>query len=891
MKLPSRMLWKTLALVPLCVSAQQTFQVADCDDLDDIPFSGDTEIEFTASPVSCESNHNMIVDNNADVTLTTSLEAMELVNIRFEINSGSTLRVQLPNLQWQSVDENENTSGAALYVADGSAEAYFEEDVTFNGCSLARYAWGGLGGAIANMGGKLVFEKSASVVGTAEGGGLYSEGTVEFHGEALFQDNKNYNDYNNGGGGIQMMGGRMTFKAAASFIGNEVEEEAEIGAWEGNIYYGGEGGAMHVSPQHGGDADEMELVFEGPVLFRGNKAYEGAGIYLDSRWSNTGIIFQDLVTFEDNEAPRSCGGAVIITGGLADFQAGVSATGNIAKDGGVFCVRDSDSMLNLAGSVSMTGNTALYRGGALFNEGNVTMPEDAELSGNTAATCPSIKNWEEWETAYLLESWRDEADGTVEFSDGSSYTGSSRELCYFGQPAGSAASPLVLTPETSDCDTLFAAGTDLGGNAYTVSAGADLADYTYLVLDSRVVSALQFEVGTGDYEITCATQSVIIITGGEEFTISSSASSLTMSNIRIEVTGHTTLFMDIPELTMTGIEKSPIGGATHVDKDSSLEFLWDVKFLGNTLAYQTDFFWLEYGGAALFNAGSVTFHQQAYFRENGQFEIEGAYSSNSDGGAVLNFGDIQFMRKTKFWYNFNSRGGSGGGIANAGSIEFHRRTVWRNNYVDHGNAEEGSWVFGGHGAGLYNVGPSATAVFHSKAFFKDNSGGFRGGAVAANGAEFRTNYFPDGANVITFEDEVKFKDNGFLPKNEYGRGPDGGGAGLWVYQDATVDFQDRVVFRRNWAANGGAIMNGGGRVQFASADLVDMVNNVSEQSCDDIMNYDTDLGDQENDSVFGDIDDPENAECGYDLCNFHLGEIVIGAAETIVGPAPEICEF
>lgn len=35
----------------------------------------------------------MIVDNDADVTLTTSLEAMVLVNIRFEINPGSTLHV------------------------------------------------------------------------------------------------------------------------------------------------------------------------------------------------------------------------------------------------------------------------------------------------------------------------------------------------------------------------------------------------------------------------------------------------------------------------------------------------------------------------------------------------------------------------------------------------------------------------------------------------------------------------------------------------------------------------------------------------------------------------------------------------------------------------------
>lgn len=37
----------------------------------------------------------------------------------------------------------------------------------------------------------------------------------------------------------------------------------------------------------------------------------------------------------------------------------------------------------------------------------------------------------------------------------------------------------------------------------------------------------------------------------------------------------------------------PIGGAAHVDRDSSLEFLWDAKFLNNTLAYQTDQFWVR----------------------------------------------------------------------------------------------------------------------------------------------------------------------------------------------------------------------------------------------------------------------------------------------------------
>lgn len=37
----------------------------------------------------------------------------------------------------------------------------------------------------------------------------------------------------------------------------------------------------------------------------------------------------------------------------------------------------------------------------------------------------------------------------------------------------------------------------------------------------------------------------------------------------------------------------PIRGATHVDRDSSVEFFWDVKFLNNALVFQTDYFWVR----------------------------------------------------------------------------------------------------------------------------------------------------------------------------------------------------------------------------------------------------------------------------------------------------------
>lgn len=56
MKLSSMTAWRTLHvvwMVTLGVNAQQSYKVASCNDLFDIPYplSGATEIEFTASPV------------------------------------------------------------------------------------------------------------------------------------------------------------------------------------------------------------------------------------------------------------------------------------------------------------------------------------------------------------------------------------------------------------------------------------------------------------------------------------------------------------------------------------------------------------------------------------------------------------------------------------------------------------------------------------------------------------------------------------------------------------------------------------------------------------------------------------------------------------------------
>eukprot|EP00904_Undaria_pinnatifida_P008962 jgi/Undpi1/5196/HiC_scaffold_2.g00478.m2 len=757
----------------------------------------------------------MRVTDGATVELTSSLAELNLVNVRFVLRSASSLVVSAANIQWQSEETNDDRSGAALNVNSGCT-ATFKEAVTFTGCTIVSYPWADKGGAVSNQG-DLEFLGDVVIIGTTEGGGLYNTGTVTFHGDATFEDNHNANNYNDGGGGLFTEDGLVTFKGAASFIGNEVVEFLDY-ASEGKLFFGGEGGGLHVDVSD----DDVGVIFEGPVLFSGNTAKEGGGMYASSGM----VIFEDLVTFEDNMATSvgdtSGGGGMTVYSGNVDFQAGVTATGNIAKNGGAFKIRDEDGVIKMEGPVTITANEARYQGGAFWNRGNVSLPQDADISGNTAVFCPGIKNYEDWERSSPEYTRRySDPSGLVEFSDGSSYYGSDIAICYFGEDVGNGADTAVtIDSDATDCDALFGEGKTLGG-------------YSVLTWDTRLISAVNLVGGSSGFDVSCTNHSIIFVTGGGEVTVTSTADTSTFSNIRFEVGGYSNLYFDVPELIMTGIENSPIGGSTHVDKGSSLEFWWDVKFLSNTLFYLTDSSW--------------------------------------------------FVGKTKFWYNFNLGGGNGGGIANGGQIWFNKRTVWRNNLVEWKNAEEGSSIYGGHGAALYNYGPFGTTEFYSKAYFRDNVGGFRGGAVAADGEGGDES--TEVTNKITFGHKTTFKDNSFDVDR-----PDTGGAGLWVYQGASVEFQDKVVFRRNLAINGAAIMNGGGYVNFSSADIINMIDNVATESCPDIKNYDK--GSFYNRDLFGDIDDPEG-ECGSssDLCTWFEGTVTIGSADPIVGETSDICEF
>jgi len=55
-------------------------------------------------------------------------------------------------------------------------------------------------------------------------------------------------------------------------------------------------------------------------------------------------------------------------------------------------------------------------------------------------------------------------------------------------------------------------------------------------------------------------EQVVYVTGGEELTVTSAAAASTVANVHFEVIGYTSLVLDVPDLTMTGIYQSVSGG-------------------------------------------------------------------------------------------------------------------------------------------------------------------------------------------------------------------------------------------------------------------------------------------------------------------------------------------
>lgn len=109
--------------------------------------------------------------------------------------------------------------------------------------------------------------------------------------------------------------------------------------------------------------------------------------------------------------------------------------------------------------------------------------------------CPGINNFEYLEINYPAYA---SSGGSVAFSGGgSTHSGGSIDLCYLGEDRGSGpAFAATIDTAVANCDALLGDGKMLG-------------DYSVLMLDTRVVSEVNFEVGSSDFfDMSCANQTV-----------------------------------------------------------------------------------------------------------------------------------------------------------------------------------------------------------------------------------------------------------------------------------------------------------------------------------------------------------------------------------------------
>lgn len=280
---------------------------------------------------------------------------------------------------------NTAKNGGGAYLAGGMLEVSGEGSFAYN---TATENGGGAyldGGTLTMTGGS--FTNNAA---TNNGGGAYiSGGDFELNGEnAVITENKALN-----GAGIYLTGGEPKL-LTGSMLSNEAS---------------GNGGGIYI------DQQQVMLAPEGEVKITGNKAVDGAGIYIGGttekeasfavKSDSTGIVEitgntasgngagvcisnglftldSEHITLQKNTAQN--GGAVAVLSGdftMSGGAIGGEDNGNTAQNGGAVYVNGGDAAIS-GGTISH--NTAEVNGGGIaVNDGDVIM-SGGSVSNNTA---------------------------------------------------------------------------------------------------------------------------------------------------------------------------------------------------------------------------------------------------------------------------------------------------------------------------------------------------------------------------------------------------------------------------------------------------------------------------------------------------------------------------
>ena len=528
-------------------------------------------------------------------------------------------------------------SGGALYIAgkEGIAGTVnFNDGATFNNNTA------GNGGAVFNEGalnfngGTYTFENNAATANVGNGGAIYNAGTINFGTDdkrvSLTFTN---NTAMEGGGAIfNTNGGVVTIKGDATFSGDADAEAV--------MKYGG------AIRNFKGNASGSQFIVDGTAKFDNNKASWGGGAL-----SNDGGVrfsVSDKATFTKNSAGKN-GGAIynkgeVSFGGLAEFNG--NKTDNATETyGGAFYNHTTGTFTANAGAKFTDNETGTY-GGALYNNGKAFFGGKTYFESNTVSG-------EDGKGGAIYNG----TGGVLTFADDVSFIKNK-----------------ATGNRYSDGGAIYNAGTiNFGTNDKRVTL-------TFDQNTSENSGGAIFNVGN-----------VITIKGTAVFTGNTTAKyGGALRNYKASDTAPGAQFIVDGDATFSDNKALLNGGAISNSEDSLFSVSGNATFENNFAG--------ENGGA-ISSMGTLVFGKE---NETSLTKFLGNTAQGGSGGAVFNYtsGTLTFYGDAAF--NGNTSGVKGGAIYNFGTLNFYGSSyTFANNTAESGTPND---IYNNGNKGVMNIG-------------------------------------------------------------------------------------------------------------------------------------------------------------------------------------------
>ena len=539
-------------------------------------------------------------------------------------------------------------AGGAIYnksVFKLTGNGVFRDNRASEYCDPADACTGGRGGAIYNEAGAEVtlavngpnkkFQFESNIAGF-EGGALYNGGKTTITGKSEFTQNKTLS----GNGGAVYNKGELTL-SDADFTSNEAE---------------GDGGALY--------NEKDGIINAGFLTVKSNKA---ANTYEDAQG---GAIFNE--------------GSITLAGGAFEGNTSQMGGGAVYNKSGASIETGSVSFTNNQVVVDPTGVMGSGEGGAIFNEGVVTITGHAEFINNAAigGSAGAVLN----RSAFTLT-------GSGVFD-----SNRARQYCDTDGDCSEGDGGVLMNMGKAEMTASGANGSfQFKGNSADRNGGA--------IYNSDTVTISGKTDFTGN---TAGSKGGAIYNKGGTFTMTGDATfygnNLTKDDSYGGAIYNGGAFTLTGNATFGG-NKAKEGGAVWVYKDFSVT--GNAKFTSNTASTS--------GGAIYLDNNSVTL---------GSADFIGNTAQTENGGAIYAAGSTLFTVTGASMFNGNAASlGDGGALfVEDGSAVFSGFASFTNNSAGSADGRNG-----GLGGAIYNNGGDIS--FSAGATFEGNKAGDSGGAI------------------------------------------------------------------------------------------------------------------------------------------------------------------